>query len=308
MEDHDRTASLMTPAKLAGIGSRPAPNPAAFLDAMASDVGHSNIARLGQLKDELEKQALQRDHAPLAADLGRAATALPALDFSLLSPRGLLARLSGKGRTAGAGFSAQYEEVDAAMKALSGRVRDLQGRQGGQASRTDLTLLEFEVEFRAIDKQVEQGARWLQDMRGQLKARDAAATSDAERQQVRADAARCETLVARLKALRAASQAAQQCHQQAQAAAARRAAILQLLQQLFAAQLGEWRRRLEPIAASAAETGSTTLSLEGPMESHRELQLGLKQALADCVQLQSHEAALAQGLAALGTQLDAARR
>ena len=51
-----------------------------------------------------------------------------------------------------------------------------------EASRTsprDRTLLEFEVEFRAIDKIIDQGTRWLQDMRNQLKAREAAATDDA---------------------------------------------------------------------------------------------------------------------------------
>src|SRR4051812_16356720 len=36
-EDHDRTASLMTPGKLAQMKPRPAATPAAWLDRMASD-------------------------------------------------------------------------------------------------------------------------------------------------------------------------------------------------------------------------------------------------------------------------------
>ncbi|MBE7942435.1 MULTISPECIES: hypothetical protein [Ramlibacter] len=305
MPDPDRTASLMTPAKMARVQPRAAANPAAYLDAMASDVGHQHVARLAQLRVELEQQAQQRDYAPLAAQLQRVADALPQLDFSLLERRGLLARLTGKGRSAGAGFCAQYEQQKAELAALQGLLEGLQARQGGQASRTDLTLLELEVEYRAIDKIIDQGARWLQDMRNQLKTRGAAATTDEERQQLRLEAARCETLVARLKALRAASGAAQQAHQQAQASAARRAAIVQALQQVAATRVRAWRQRLDPVAEDAAETGSTRLSLEGPMDCHRELQLGIKQALADCGQLQAHEAGLATGLQALAAQLQA---
>jgi len=43
------------------------------------------------------------------------------------------------------------------------------------------------------------------------------------------------------------------------------------------------------------------------MESHRELQLCVKQALADCGQLQAQEKSLADSLAALDAQVQAAR-
>jgi hypothetical protein len=143
-------------------------------------------------------------------------------------------------------------------------------------------------------------------MRNQLKVRQAAENDEAAQRQIQDDETRCELLVARLKALRALSSAAQQVHQQAQATAARRAALVQMLQQALASDLKDWRSGVSTLA-SAADGGATSgLNLENPMESHRDLQLCVKQAIADCGQLQAHEAALAEALAALGEQLQAA--
>lgn len=216
MDDHDRTASIMTPAKLAQVRPKAAVNPAAWLDQMATDAGHQHVERLGELRATLEKQSAGRNLTPLGADLNRVAETLPRLDFGLLQNRGLLARLSGKSKNAGAAFGAQFEQIDSSLKALLAQTRNLQKEYADQSNRTDLTLLELEVEYRAIEKVIDQGARWLHDMRTQLKTREAASPTEAERLKIREDAVRCELLVTRLKALRAIASAAQQSHQQAQ--------------------------------------------------------------------------------------------
>lgn len=307
MDDQDRTASLMTPAKLAQVKPRASVSPADWLDQMATDAGHTHVKRLAELRADLQLQATKREFAPLAADLARVADALPQLDFGLLQQRGgLFARLSGKARSTAAEFAAQYDRIDEALDTLGEQGKALQGRQGDQASRTDMTLLEFEVEFRALEKIIEQGARWLQDMRNQFKTREAQAGNDAERQQIEQDTQRCELLVARLKLLRALSAAAHATHQQAQAAAARRATLVQGLQASVSPHVKEWRKRVSPLAASARDGQSTALGLEGPMDSHRELQLAIKRAAADCAQMRAHEKGLAENLEALVEQLQAA--
>jgi uncharacterized protein YaaN involved in tellurite resistance len=273
---------------------------------MATDAGHQHVRRLGELRADLQAQAGQRDHAPLAAAISQVAQVLPKLDFGLLQQKGgFLARLSGKNKSAIAEFASQYDEIETAAKALAELAKGLQVHQGDQA-RIDLALLEFEVEFRAIDKIIDQGARWLQDMRSQLKTREAEGGDEPAQRQIREDAQRCELLVARLKMLRALSSAAQQSHQQVQAAAARRAAIVKSLQTSVASHVKEWRSRIAPLANAAREGESPALSLEGPMDCHRDLQLCIKQAGADCGQLQAQEKALAESLDALGGQLQAA--
>lgn len=306
MEDEDRTASLMSPAKLAQMKPKAPVSPAAWLDRMATDAGHQHVRRLAELRADLQAQAAKRDFTPLASAIARLADALPKLDFGLLQQKaGFLARLSGKNKSTVTEFASQYDQINAAADGVAEQAKALQGKQREQASRTDLTLLEFEVEFRAIDKILDQGARWLQDMRGQLKVREAEGGDEAALRQIREDAQRCELLVARLKALRGLSTAAQATHEQAQSTAARRATIVHSMQSSVATHVKDWRNRIAPLANAARDGESAPLSLEGPMDCHRDLQLCVKQAGADCAQLQAHEKALTESLEALDTQVQA---
>lgn len=304
MADHDRTASLMTPFKLAQVKPKGPASPAAWLDQMAADAGHQHARRLGDMCKDLQAQAQQRDISPLVSELARLGEALPRLDFGLLQARGWWARTTGKSRTAGAEFAGQFEQIEAVAQGLVAQAQAIQKAQQDKTRASERALLELEVEYRAIDKIVDQGARWLQDMRKQIKERQAATTDAPGQQQISDDAARCETLVDRLKALRAVSSAAQQAHQQGQGAAARRAALSKLLRQV-SADVKAWQASISALASAAGSAGAPPLKLDEPMESHRELQLRIKQAIADCTQLEVQEKVVAEGLDALGAQLEA---
>ncbi|WP_298933021.1 hypothetical protein [uncultured Ramlibacter sp.] len=305
MADSDRTASLMTPAKLAQV-SRPkaAVSPAAYLDRMAADAGHMHLHQLAQLRGVLETHARARDPAPIAKELAQLAKTLSDLDFALLEARGWWARTTGKGRSTSGEFAAQVEQIDATAQALALQVQKLHKRQQAEAVATERTLVEFEVECRAIDKLVEQGARWLQDMRKQLQERSAAATGEQSQQQLREDAGRCDILIARLKLLRDVVAAAQAVHEQARGTAAQRATVLQMLQQVLASDVKAWQGRMPALAAQAAQ--GKPPSLEGAMETHQELQLCIRQCIADGETLRAQEDALAAALAGFGRLLDAA--
>lgn len=305
-DDLDRTASLMTPAKLAQMKPKAAATPAAWLDQMASDAGHMHVRQLTALRDQLGAQVGHHDCAPVLGSLTALGEALPPLDFSLLQPKGWLARATGKAKTAGAEFLAQHERIREAAEEVKQQAQAIVKAVGPKTSVTERTLLEFEVEWRAIEKILDQGARWLQDMRNQLKTRQAGVADAAGQSAIDQDAARCEILVQRLKMLRAVAHAAQQAHQQAQSAAARRTALLQSLQQFQAGPLKTWETRLAPIAAAAAEAGSTSLSLEGAQEAHAQLQARTGQLADDCRQLEAEEKLLATQLSALGDELKAA--
>lgn len=303
MADPDRTASLMTPAKLAQVKPRAPMSPAAWLDQMAADAGHVHVRRLGELCAEMAGRDRLRDVQPTVAALASLAEALPGLDFGLLRPGGFWARATGKRRSAGAEFTAQYERIDAVARRLAAHVQALQKKQQEQGTMSEIARVEMEFEMRAIEKILDQGARWLQDMRNQLKTREASA---GDAQAIKDDTLRCELLVARLKVLRAVSSAAQQASQQAQGAAARRAAVLRLLQQAVATNVKSWQAGLAALVASG-DTASTAQSVDGAMESHRELQLCVRQAIADGGQLHAQEKALAESLAALDAQVQAGR-
>ncbi|HEY8359867.1 MAG TPA: hypothetical protein VIL30_20620, partial [Ramlibacter sp.] len=170
---------------------------------------------------------------------------------------------------------------------------------------TERALVEFDVEVRAIEKIMEQGARWLQDMRNQLKAREAQRDDPGVQQQIREDTVRCELLVVRLKELRAAVAAAQQVAERSKTGAARRAAFLQSLQQALSGEWQVWRDKLEPVAAELVASGAAE-GMENARGAHQEVQSGIKQLARDCMQLQKQEETLAAELAGLDGPLQAA--
>jgi hypothetical protein len=303
MQHSDRTASLMTPAKLAQVKPKAPVSPAAWLDQMASDAGHPHVRRIAELEEHLRVHAQGQDFSSLAGELAALAQALPLLDFGLLQSRGWWARALGKGRGAGNGFAAQVARIEEALRALIAQEQVLRKKQLQMAA-TDRALLELDVEARAIEQIIDQGTRWLQDMRAQLKARQSAAADADAHRQIDDDTARCELLVARLKSLRSIASGAQQARQQAQDAAGRRVALMKLLQQAMAADAKEWRADVSAVARNLQDSPPAQ-SLDAAMGSHRDFQLCIKQAVADCAQLQLQEKALAEQLAALASHVHA---
>ena len=296
MDESDRTASLMSPAKLAQMKPKAA-TPAAWLTQMAADAGHMHVKRIGELGEVLREQAALPGLAAIASRLERLAAALPELDFSLLEPRGWWARTSGKRRGSGTEFAAQVEEIDAATRPVTTAVSALRTEQ-----QADAALVELEGEYRAVGKIIDQGARWLQDMRNQIKVRQAAAPDPQEHRAVLEDAARCDILVDRLKLLRALCNAAAQVPGQAGANAQRRVALVQTLQQSVAPEVDEWRGRMSTLASAATAGNRPGQGMQAPMDAHQELQVSVKRTISACEQLLEQEQSLLRSLAALGGQ------
>jgi hypothetical protein len=306
--DDDRTASLMTPARLAQLKVRPAPaaSPAAWLDQMAADAGSGHVRRLLDLRQQLEAQMGERDVRAIATSCHALYDAIDKLDFALLAPKGWFARAAGKGKEAAATYLAQHERVSRAAEDLADEARGLQRKQQAQGPATERLLMEFGVEIRALEKIMDQGARWLQDMRNQLKTRQAQGGDAAVQEQIRQDTARCELLVGRLKQLRAANSAAQDAAERSQGAASRRASLVETLQQLLDKEWKGNRQSLDALAEQATATGSATEGVDRARRAQQDLRSALQQAGQDCSTLHSQEQAATDVLAGLQVPLQAA--
>jgi hypothetical protein len=302
----DRTASLMTPAKLAQLKTSPKPasSPAAWLDQLAADAGSGHARRLVDLRRQVEGQVRERDYGQVRIALEALGTELPKLDFDLLQPKGWLARATGRGKEA-AGFVAHYERLLRAGEDLGDEVQALQRRQQLQGTAAERSLVEVEVEVRALEKIMEQGTRWLQDMRNQLKASEAQGADEAARKLIAEDAARCELLVGRLKQLRAAVSAAQKALEACRAAVGRRTRFLEGLHQLRAGEWAAWQKQVGQVADEAAGSGSAT-ELGRAKAAHQEVQAAIKQVTKECLRIEKKEQALADELVALHDPLQAA--
>jgi predicted nucleic acid-binding Zn-ribbon protein len=306
--DEDRTASLMTPAKLAQLKVRPAPaaSPSAWLDQMAADAGSGHVRRLLDLRQQIAEQLREPELRGVAGACQELHDALDKLDFAQLEPKGLFARVTGKGKEATAGFVAQYDRATHAADDLADEVRALQRKQQSQGAALERALVEFDVEIRAIEKIMDQGARWLQDMRNQLKSRQAAGGDAAAQEQIRQDNARCELLVARLKLLRTANSAAQEAVERCKGAAGRHAALVESVQRLVENEWKPAQQKLEAVAEQAVAAGSASEGVEPARRARKELQAALQQVVQDCGTLQAQEQAAGDMLAGLQVSLQAA--
>lgn len=305
--DEDRTASLMTPAKLAQLQTRPRPaaTPAAWLDQLAADAGSGHVRRLLDLRRQAEAQAAGGE-GELASALQALAGALEQVDFALLQPRGWLARATGRGKDDAAGFVAQAERAERAGEDLADEVRALQKKQATRGGALERTLVEIEVEVRAIEKIMDQGARWLQDMRGQLKQRERQGGDAAQQQQIAEDTARCELLVTRLKQLRAATAAGHALVEQGREAAKVRAGLGERVQGVLETPWKAWRQQLAPLVDAATASGSAGEGVERAQEVQQKLLAGLRQAGQESSGIAARDATFAQALAALHGSLQAA--
>jgi len=308
--DDDRTASLMTPAKLAQLKVRPAPaaSPAAWLDQMAADAGSGHVRRLLELRQQLEAQMRDRegDFRPVAEACQGLQDALAQLDFSLVEPKGWLARATGKGKGAAATFGTQHAKVHSAGEDLADELRSLQKRLGAKGGGLDRLALEIDAEVRALDKIMDQGARWLQDMRNQLKTRQAAAADVAARNQIQEDTARCELLVARLKVLRTVTTSTQQVLERCKAAGTGRASVLASLQQLVDEDWKAGQQKLASLARKVEDDGSATDGVERAARARESVQAALRQAAQECADVQALDQAVADEVAGLQATLQSA--
>lgn len=302
MDESDRTASLMSPARLAQMKPKPATTPAAWLTQMAADAGHMHVKRIGELGEMLKAQAVTAGLVGVASRLEELAEAFPALDFSLLEPQGWWARTSGKSKSSASEFATRFEQLDAEAEDVAKAVSGLRFAQQAETAAVERALVELEVECRAVEKIIDQGARWLQDMRNQIKVRQAAATDPQEHRAVLEDSVRCDILVDRLKLLRALCNAAAPVAEQARSTAHRRVALAQALQQSLASDLKDWQVALAAVAAAATEGKSPAHGVQGPIDAHKDLRATVKKAIAACGQLQEQEQVLVRSLAGLGGQ------
>jgi hypothetical protein len=212
----------------------------------------------------------------------------------------------GRGKAQGAGFVAQADRVERAGEDLGDEVRSLQKKQAAQASAAERTLVEIEVELRAIEKIMDQGARWLQDMRGQIKQREKQGGDAAAQKQIEEDNARCELLVARLKQLRAATTAGHELVDKSREAAGSRAALAASMQDVLETPWKSWQQQVTPLVEAATASGFASEGVERAREVQRKLLAVLRQAGEECGGVAEREQAFVQAVAALDGPLQAA--
>lgn len=305
MSDHERTAALMVPSKLAEMV--PAKKSTPWFEQPATQVGEVQIDHLAATLEALRVSLRTDSTGPLGDVLRNWQQRHDELSFEGLQVRGWWGRATGKSKSAGAEFAEQVARLVALQAQAETQGTQFQDEHVSRAAEDERLMIDAELDLRALDDLVEKGAKWLQDMQAELKRRHVAALDDAARQGVRRDVARCEALVPRLKALRALGASTRKVIVPLREAQALRQVQVQLLSRDLHAAARAWRGRLVSLAAAVEEgVNGPELSLEGPQEVHLQLgkQLqklsdGLSQLRAAEVQWESAVPLMADSLAML---------
>ncbi len=289
MSDHERTAALMVPSKLAEMV--PAKKSAPWFDQPAAQVGEVQMEHLAATLEALQQSQRNDSAGALEDALRNWQQRHEELSFEGLQVRGWWGRATGKSKNAGAEFADQVAKLVALQGNVDAQGGQFQDENTRRAAADERLMIDAELDLRALDDLVDKGAKWLQDMQAELKRRHAAALDDAARQAVRRDVARCEALVPRLKALRALGAATRKVILPLREAQSLRLTQGQLLLRDLSGAARAWRGRLVSLAA-AVEDGANgpELSLEGPQEVHSQLGKQLQKSCDGMSQLRTAEA------------------
>ena len=165
----------MTPAKLAQLKVRPAPRrrPPPGWTRWRPTPGSGHVRRLLDLRGSWRRRR-ERRCAPSPAPAERWPTPGRRWISRCWSPRAGWRAPPARARRAAADFRARRAHRAGGRRPGRRACAPAAQAASPRAGRRPSALLEFEVEIRALEKIMDQGARWLQDMRNQLKTRQAA--------------------------------------------------------------------------------------------------------------------------------------
>ena len=306
-QDPNRTAALMSTGKLAQVEADVVDLSSAWLDKTPADVGVTHLVQMARLHNLLGAKNHAYDDAQLSTQLKKLSRALIGLEFTLVQPLGVWARLMGEQKKAAEKFAGQYKQIAQCNAEVTALAAALHERLQAESTTIERWLMELEVEQQAVSAIVDQASHWLSAMRIQLKERHAAAADAPTQQTIKDEAARCESLVVRMRLLRAISNSAGLVIQISRETAEQRSDLRKLLQQALMLDMRTWDMQLSSLVAAMRDAGGRKLGIDNPSEVHHDLQQRVTEVCTDCEILRKTEAALANQLAELALQLKVAQ-
>ena len=140
-----------------------------------------------------------------------------------------------------------------------------------------------------------------------MKERHAAAADAPTQQAIKDEAARCESLVVRMRLLRAISNSAALVIQISRETAEQRSDLRKLLQQALMLDMKTCDMQLSSLITALRDAGGRKLGINNATEVHHDLQQRVAEVCTDCEILRKTKAALANQLAELALQLKVAQ-
>jgi hypothetical protein len=262
---------------------------AAWVGQLLEDVRRTHVARFQQLRPKLQSDAFAWDNALLTHSVQGWLAASRNLDFQLLRRRGFWARLTRGAEGAAREFGRTYEGVLSAAAKARQEFEMLSRDYRAHTSSERRLIVELDIESRALNREIDQGADWLVELSCTIEKAD----------ELRGFSTRAMALSGELKRLRAASTLGREITLLGQNVLERRTALLEMLKFDLHGFDKVWVQRLSNIRKKAVDRQVPLPALETAWEVHCELLTRLERTSAACLALQMEEQAMARRLAML---------
>lgn len=284
---HQETAARQ--ATSAGDDAQAARLLAASVGYLLEDAERMHLGQMRQLRSRLQSDAFTWDDALLAHAVEVFLAASRELAFQPLQQRGFWARLTGATEAAARAFSRKYDKVVGAASKARHEFEMLSRDYRAHTSSARKLIVELDMEYRDLDREMDQGAEWLVELSYAIE----------KAQAPRALSARAMALSGRLKRARQASALAKEIIILGQNVLERRAVLLERMKIDLQGFDKVWLPRVANIGAKAADRRFPPPVLDKAREVHGELITRLELTSAACLALQMDEQAMARGLAML---------
>jgi hypothetical protein len=291
-DDEGRSAARESPAVLS-----------AWIRELLGDVQRAQVRRLAELRAQFQSEAFEWDGAALAQAVSTLHSAGRECHFERLRP-GWFDRLTGRYRAAHARFVAAYERMVACAARLKMDARELAQQLRGHTAGARRVLVELDMEWKALQAEVDQGVNWLQDMceqLGELRARGA----DDPQLAMLAEAAQAFTQ--EFKRLQSAASLAREIGVRAQALLERRAALLEHVRADGEAFDKSWMQAIGKVVGDIKAARAALPGVAQALAAHDELMKRLEARADACFALQQEEHIMAQHLGLLREALEPRR-
>lgn len=276
---------------------------AAWIRELLGDVDRAQVRRLAQLRAQFQSDAFEWDSAVLAQGVSTLHSAGRELHFAPLRP-GWLDRATGRYRDAYARFIAAHDRMVACAVRLKKELADLAGGLKAHTANARRVLVELEMEWNALQAEVDQGVNWLQDMCMQLGDQRAAGGDD---RRLAALAENAQAFTQEFKRMQSVASVAREIGVRGHALLERRAALLEHVKRDADAFEKGWMRALGLLVAELKAGRTSPPSVSQAIEAHDEAMKRLAAASDACSALHHEEHLMAEHLGMLREVLDARR-
>jgi hypothetical protein len=265
-----------------------------WVGQLLEDVQGAQADRLRHLRSRLQCDAFTWDNALLTHSVEGLLAASRKLEFQPLRNCGLWARLTGATEAAAREFGKKYHEVLAAAARARQEFDMLSRDYRAHTSSARRLIVELDIEYRALDREIDRGAEWLVELSYAI----------GNVGKLCAVPARAMALSGELKRFRRVSTLAKEITLLGWNVLERRAALLETLKHDLHGFDRIWRQRVAHIATKTADGRVPLPVFEKAREVHSELVARLDLTSAACLALQMEEQAMARRLAMFRDLLD----